>query len=429
MSLVRRLFGSIFNRITNKTTTPIVRHKPSASLAASENYEGMHKYYRWFRQDEMVRRCLVVNAYFATLTAGFETELEAVGDLSDAEKERVVEKYGYVKEFVDEINKQVNLDSILFVSQIKRSIYGNAAWEIVTEKDGKTPAWLLSLESERIKPEIDEDTWELLSYKINNVPAYEPEKVLYFTNMQLESDKVGLSDIEPVVDVLQCRHYLLREDFKHIVKRFWAPYVLLEADTAGFKTKADKEQFVEDLSAKAKSGESLAFNASVKAQVVDFNINFGGLVQLMDKLEETVMRQFGTPRMLVGKAPENRATAYAELEAFVGGIITSIQRYFKRELERQWYDRLTALVLAKHKENVKEPPVLVKHVWKPVRTADVYQMASAVTALYGQGLGILAGREDIAAAMMGWDKERFKEEEQKRLEELKEKLEDESETE
>ena len=66
----------------------------------------------------------------------------------------------------------------------------------------------------------------------------------------------------------------------------------------------------------------------------------------MDKLEEGVIRAYGTPRFLINKTPENRATAYVEFEAYVEGVIKPNQRYFKRVLESEmWYDRLARLAM------------------------------------------------------------------------------------
>jgi hypothetical protein len=85
--------------------------------------------------------------------------------------------------------------------------------------------------------------------------------------------------------------------------------------------------------------------------------------------------------VLLGRPIENRATAYAELEAYVQGPIASAQRYLKREIERQWYDRWTLKALEDEGEKVPEggdPLVRVKHRWNPVRSSDIYEMALAL---------------------------------------------------
>jgi hypothetical protein len=361
-----------------------------------------------------VRRCVVINALFATMSAGFETELEPTGDLEPDAKEALVTKYGYVKEYIDALNKQVNLDQVLFVSQVKRSIYGKAGWEIILESDKGPPSWLLSLQSPKLTPKLGTD-WTLQHFAYEGKETmYAPDEVLYFTNLQLENDYEGLSDVEPIVDVCHARHNLLREDFAEIVRTLWAPFCILQADTAGMSPQQE-DAFLTTLMEAARSGKSMAMNKSVEATVVKMDINFTGLVAQLDKFEEAIMRAFGTPRFLLGRPIENRATAFAELEAYIQGPIAHIQRFFKRQLEAQWYDRWTKYILGKHGVQATKDaplPVVVKHKWNPIRVVDVYEMARAVALLFGAGQGILTQYPDLAFEMMGWPKERYLEEEE-----------------
>lgn len=373
----------------------------------TEYYEGMDKDYRWFRQDELVRKCVLTNAYFACFAAGFDTVLEAGGDVENPDP--TLKKYGYVKEQIDEINKRVNMDLTLFVTQIKRSVYGKAGWEIVLD-DEEYPAWLLSLQSDKFKPKLN-DAWELEKYTSTQSGApsggYQPEEILYFTNLQLEADREGLSDIEPIRDVCQARHELLGENFAEIVRTLWAPYTILTADTS-MMTETEEDAFLQDLAEKARAGKSLAINEAVEAQIVSININFTGLLAMMDKFEEAIYREFGVPRFLVGKPIENRATAFAELESYVQGPIAYIQRYLKRELEAQWYDRWTRKILGVGED--EDLPVRVTHQWRRIRTSDIYEMAKAVALLWTRGEGVIRGRLEKAWDLMGWDPAELEEE-------------------
>jgi len=68
------------------------RYGETTTPTTSSYYEGMPEDYRWFRQDELVRRCVLTNTYFATMTEGFETRLEATSDDVD------VGDYAFVEE-------------------------------------------------------------------------------------------------------------------------------------------------------------------------------------------------------------------------------------------------------------------------------------------------------------------------------------------
>ncbi len=373
---------------------------------ANAKDESLHpETYRWFRKDELVRRCIIVNSSFATSASGFDTELEPVDNsLNDEQKTSIIEKYAYVKTLVDQINKQVNLDNILFIAQIKRSIFGKSGFEIILDKKGG-PDWLLSLQSDKLKPgrEGINNNWELIGLEYNGEPnKYKPENLLYFTNLTLENDHMGLSDIEPIMPVCESRHQLLKKDFPKITKRLWAPYAILKADTTGMPD-TEEDTFLNDLTEQARAGESLGTNKQVEATIVDMNINITGLIQLMDKFEESIIRAFGTPRFLLNKPNENRATAFIEFEAYISGPIANIQRYFKRELERQWYPRLVKLALAKNGFS-GDVPVKISHSWRKIRSSDITEMANAVNVLYNNGLGIIGDYPELAFEMMSWDK-------------------------
>lgn len=387
------------------TSTPKLR-KPAGSVTPNPNADGNTNYdvmkpeaYRWFREDELVRRCIIVNASYAVMAAGFETELEPLEKLSEKDLAAFQEKYQFVKEYVDAANRVVNMDRILFVAQVKRCIFGKAGFEILFEDD--KPSWLLSVDSRRISAAINGD-WQFLGVKYNDALKWpvDEENFLFFTNLALENDCEGLSDVEPVYLVCKARHNLLKRDLPEITRSLWAPYAVLSADTSGM-TGAAEDAFLDSLIDAAKSGKSIAVNKQVSATVVDHKINLTGLVALLEKLEEALIRNFGTPRFLVNKGEINRATAYAEFEAYVGGTLNSIQRYFRRELEAQWYPMLVKRAL-KQMGEAGVVPLRVKHVWNSMRTTDTVEMANAVSQLYSNGLGLLADEPEIAYDMMGW---------------------------
>lgn len=358
---------------------------------------------RWYRKDELVKRCINLNGWFAVLAAGFETVLEATSEEID------VDRFKYVKEGIDRINAQVNYDQALFVAEVKRSIHGWAGFEIVLDDKTELPSWLLRLDSTQLKPRLS-PKWELTGYDYKGKPKfYTPEKVLYFTNLELESDKLGLSEVEPIVDTVSARHEMLKENFPEIVRTLWASTVYLQVDTSGMD-RSKAQTFLTNLATEARAGKSMAFNQSITATVVDNTPNMEGLVKTLDKLEQSILSNWGTPRFLVGRPIENRATAFAELEAFVEGPIAAIQRDLKRVSEGpQWYDRWTRKLLADNSVKVAEgepTPVVVKHVWKSIRTEDLIQLATAAATLWGSfGSGPMGGELQKIFKLLGLPQE------------------------
>lgn len=380
----------------------------------SKQYASMDQNYRWFRKDRLVRRCIMVNAYFSVYAAGFETELQATNqDLSDEEQEALKEKYSDLKVFIDDLNKKLNMDKILFISDIKRSIFGKVGWEIVMMKEGKYPSWLHSLLSQKLKPWVDKTgTWELKGFSYRNVKKlqYKADEVFYMTNIQLEDDYEGLSDVEPIQEVCNARNVIYWENYPEIVRTLWAAVHVAVADT-GSMTQANETSFLNGLAQRLRAGKAIAVNKAIDVKTITLSADIAGLRQISQDQKEEILGNFGTPRFLVGIPIENRATAYAELEAYVEGTIAGRQNEIGRAAEA-FYDRWSRIYLekdAKNKINIEKnekPPVEVKHKWKKIRVSDVYEAAKAVGMLWGQGglgpLGLLMDYEKVWE-IMDWD--------------------------
>jgi phage portal protein BeeE len=350
----------------------------------------MNQNYRWYRQDEITRKSIITNAVFATQN-GFKTTQEP--NKPD------------IKTEIDKINKQVNLDKILYTAQINRSIHGKAAFEIIRNRHN-TPTKLLSLNNTRIKPDIDEN-WTLTGYTYQGKENfYQPDEILYFINHETQPNHQGISDIEPIRTTLETRHTILRENIPEITRTLWAPYVILKADTTGLPND-EAEQIIENLAQVARAGKSIAINESIEATVVNLTPDIQGLNTLLTKLEESIIANFGVPRFLLGKPVENRATAYAELEAYINGPITSTQRYLRREIEAQLYTPITQQLL--QEENQPPDKVTVKHKWNPVRATDFYRLAEVAAKLWGpHGTGPLGGDKEKIWQIMNWNPEELK---------------------
>jgi hypothetical protein len=85
-----------------------------------------------------------------------------------------------------------------------------------------------------------------------------------------------------------------------------------------------------------------------------------------------------------------RATSYTELETYVDGPVTACQKWLRRAIEHQWYDKLERLWLTQNDPTWREGkpfPVAVKHEWRQIRTADWYELIRAVAAAYDSGNG------------------------------------------
>ena len=309
-----------------------------------------------------------------------------------------------LKAYVDRVNAKVDLDNRLRNALVKAQIWGAAGFEIEFLKQqaawlaGNEPNRLRSLKSTLLKPEVDKDTWKLTSFEYDGKREfYDPEEVLYFPRNEIDDDWQGLSDIEPVLAETAMDDRIIREDLLEAATTLWAglgtvSLDLEKAGKAGITDDTDVDKLESDMRDQLKPGKWVVTDDLWNFDVHDIKPDLDKLLNVSDKLERRILGNFGVPRFMLNIEKElNRATAYAELEAFVEGPITDDQRWEKRIVEAQWYDRLTRQFL---KLKPEDPlPMRVVHRWRQIRTVDVFELWNAITNGYAEGMGWIPSRE------------------------------------
>ena len=112
----------------------------------------------------------------------------------------------------------------------------------------------------------------------------------------------------------------------------------------------EETEIMNNIAQKTEAGEILVTNTPITSTIVDLRPNIADLIALKQNLEQDIISNLEPPRFLLNRPTENRATAYTEFEAYIEGPIKTIQRYFKRVLEAQWYPALVKLALKIRKE-------------------------------------------------------------------------------
>jgi len=376
------------------------KYVPWESLAEQESYSGMNKYYREYRRDSLVRTCINTLGFWST-NKGFETVLEPTGDVKAEELESFLEPYREVKPFVDKVNRNVGLDQALRVAVIKAKIFGHSAFEIVLNKSGE-PNELIPLDSTGITPDIDEN-WQLTGYTYDKLDIsegpYQPREILFFANNALDLDRIGLSDIEPIIEAIQTRQKIIREDMKEAAYTLWAGIGIHILDDEGL-TDEQVAKTIEEHIKQLKPGKHVATSNRWSIQIVDLKPNLDMLINEKKELDREIIGHFLVPRFMLNREEQvNRATAFAELQAFVDGPIADIQRWVGRELEAQWYEPLVRMKLNLAPD--AEVPVRIKHKWNSISTQDMMEWAKIVAELYSDGYGVIDRKK--AYALMNWD--------------------------
>jgi len=398
--LVIRMTPKQYAAFSKTRAAAKTKYVPWESLAEQESYSGMNKYYREYRRDSLVRTCINTLGFWST-NKGFETVLESTGDIKPEELESFLKQYQEVKAFVDKINRNVGLDQALRVAVTKAKIFGCSAFEIVLNKTGE-PNQLIPLDSTAFTPDIDEN-WQLTGYTYDRLDLsegpYQPREILYFPNNALDLDRVGLSDIEPIIEAIQTRQKIIREDLKEAAYTLWAGIGIHILDDEGLDDQQVAKAIEEHIK-QLKPGKHIATSNRWTIQIVDLKPNLDMLINEKKELDREIIGHFLVPRFMLNREEQvNRATAFAELQAFVDGPIADIQRWVGRELESQWYEPLVRMKLNLTPD--QELPVRIKHKWNPISTQDMMEWAKIVAQLYAEGMGVIDRKK--AYELMNWD--------------------------
>jgi len=323
----------------------------------------VHDVYDAFKKVSIVRRS-ITSVGFYTVRKGFQTEVTGP-------KASICEK---IKEMVDKINRIVNLDNVLYTSVVKRQVWGKCAWEIAPDNQ-ENIASLVPLVSNNIHPVVNSETLaiEYFVYRTNQGERkLLPDDILYFNLDSLELDQEGISSIQTVMGPIKSK-MLYERDLKEASKRHWAPIGLFQMDTADIRGQSEKTAAMIAFKDQLKPGQSVVYNKKIEAKVVDLKPDLGAIIRAIEKVDEEIIGNWGIPKMLLGREKTTmRASLEAALIALYDGPIGFEQLYFRRALERQWYDLIV-------RKMGYDPFVYrVKHQWTNAAPID-YQLLRACT--------------------------------------------------
>lgn len=333
-----------------------------------------------YKKVALVRACINLLAHFST-QKGFRTILEPENE--------------EIKKYIDKTNERVNMDHALYLAIIRREIDGRSAFEIVNDTGKKNVMSLLPLVGSQVRPIINPKTFEIEKFKYIGTEKgeYSPEDILYFTLNALTTKQLGNSAIDAIKVVLKLKRNL-EKDLLEASKRLWAPVGLFKLDTTMIMGADKKRAAVSNFKKEIKPGQSIVHNQAVEAKIIDLKPDINGLVRAIEKADEEIMGNWGIPKALLAREKTlTKSTLEFSLKALWEGPVASIQRYFRRELERQWYPQLLEMKQKGLSEQYK-----VKHIFNPIAVFDpqlVLSLAKAVEA------GVIA-RDDFFR-IIGWE--------------------------
>ena len=367
----------------------------SIEEAIKQGWGTTTKYWDYYKTTGVLRKCINMIANFTT-RAGFETTISCINKDDDPTKP----EYLTVKQTIDDLNRKVNLDYILFVTQIKRHLHGCAGWQWVTDKRGQNILALHPLTSTYINPVVDENGFYTgLSYAPATGQFIPKEQSLFFNLDTLNNNSTalrGVSSVRSIERNIRIKKNLER-DLLYASRSLWAPIVIYEADTRGL-TPAEKKALFDDLKADLKPGAVVITNKSVVPHVIQYSPNLGDIIRACEMQDTEIIGNFGIPKALLSREKTvARATLEFSIRGFYESSIAGEQTYLKRQLERQWYDPLV-------KSMGVEDKIRIRHEWRPIIDPESDLIVALVRA-YDKG--VISGDEFFRR--LGWELDRVNE--------------------
>jgi len=331
------------------------------------NVDNITSNYDAYRKIALVRNCIKLLSHFSTRN-GFLIEVEGPN-------ERTCEK---IREKVNSINKKVNMDAVLYQAIMVREIWGNSSYMVVVGRSEKMPMSLYPLNPNLIKPVRDPKTTMLthFTYIKNGTPIIlKPDQVLYFPLDAIDASMIGDSAISSLRTTIK-RKCNLSEDMLQAAKRCWAPFGIFRVDTQKGKSAEQIKKFKDEI----KPGMSIVTNLNVEGKIYDMKPDLNGLVRAEEKVDEEIMGNWQMPKALLSREKTmTKATLEFSIQALYAGPVAGVQRFFKRELERNFYDNIV-------KKMGYDPEIyVVKMIWNPLVLADA-SLIRALTEAVSKGV-------------------------------------------
>jgi len=284
----------------------------------------INSYLQAYQQVAEIQQCINGLSHFAT-RKGFKTDVEKLKGNGNNSTETEI------KERIDEANMKVNMDQIIFLSIIKREIWGRCGWEIVNDTRGDFYG-LKPLSSIYLKPIMDLNTLEIKSFRydrpgISGQHILPVEDVLYFVRNPIdEKFMLGLSAIQAIIEATKLK-VNLRRDLLESSKRLWAPLLVYFVDTSSEPTVELKTRKMDNFAKRLKPGQAIIHNTKdVTPEVINLQPNLQGLIRALEHADMEIFGNWQMPKSLFSR--EKCSVGSTQItDATTGKIITLDEWY------------------------------------------------------------------------------------------------------
>jgi len=312
-----------------------------------------------------------------------------------------------IKKWIDNLAKTLDLKDLIFDAYLFAREQGRTAIGMFPEQRDENGKYQIPQALRLIRPEllrrpiVSFQTSELIAVEVtgltSNGSRFDANRLIYLQkgkNLDLFSDFYGKSDIRALVDVGKVGLVLYGRDYLAATINTWHTPLIFKHTVPGkdySQVDTIMDQFNLDLANNAGKDISVSYNVELLNPSGSNSGDIAGLVLIDNQQVETIAGRTGIPLFMLGKGKSGNLGGNAnqeEAEGFIQNEIEPEQEFLQQVIERQFYDRIIAILFDLEPRNVGEAPVRLVHKFNAavIQTAIAPEKFNMTMNLVDRGL-------------------------------------------
>ena len=285
-----------------------------------------------------------------------------------------------IKKFIDKMSESLDLKDLIFDAYMFAREQGRTAIGMFPEgRDEETGKYVMPEALRLIRPEllrrpiVNFDTSELVAVEVTglttNGSRFDANRLIYIfksKNLDLYSDFYGRSDIRPLVDVGKVLLIIYGRDYENAAINTWhTPHIFKHTipgkDYSTVNTIMDN--FNQDLANNAGKDISVSYNVELLNPSGSNPGDIAGLSLIENQCIDTIAGFNNIPPFMFAKGKAGRMGGNAnkeEIDSFLQTEIEPEQEMLEQVIERQFYDRILAIMFDVEPDQVSSVPVMIQ---------------------------------------------------------------------
>lgn len=284
-----------------------------------------------------------------------------------------------IKDWIDNYSQTLDLKDLIFDAYMFAREQGRSAIGMFPEQrdeDGKyqMPQVLRLIRPELLRrPIVSFQTSELIAVEVtgltSNGSRFDANRLIYLQkgkNLDLFSDFYGISDLRALADIGKVGLILYGRDYLAATINTWHTPLIFKHTVPGkdfSQINAIMDQFNLDLANNAGKDISVSYNVDLLPSTSNPG-DIAGLVLIDNQQIETISGTTGIPLFLLSKGKTGNLGGNAnqeEVDGFIQDELEPEQEFLEQVIERQFYDRVLAIMFDVEPRDVGKVPLRIMH--------------------------------------------------------------------